>query len=166
MELQTGTRGQRHNRTLIRAVTSFHTFLYRLTGGFLGGLIAGAPQLLLTTIGRKSGRRFTVPLLSLPHGADLIVVASYGGCAQAPQWAQNLAANPQGWVQLGPHHWEIQARLADPELQKEMWPVFCRYYPGYVQYQERTDRPIPLIVLRPTWSIDSRTPAGEPRPAS
>lgn len=138
---------------MIRLITRFHTFLYRLTGGVVGGLIAGAPQLLLTTLGRKSGRRFTTPLLCLPDGPDLIVVASYGGHAVAPQWAQNLVANPQAWVQLGPHHWEIRAEVASEELRERMWPVFCRYYPGYLDYQARTDRRIPLLVLRPADSL-------------
>jgi deazaflavin-dependent oxidoreductase (nitroreductase family) len=149
MNQDLGTRGKKHNRAVIRLVTAVHTFIYRWTGGFVGGLIAGAPQLLLTTIGRKSGQRRTVPLLCLPDGPNLIVVASYGGCAEAPQWCQNLRANPQGWVQLGPHQWEIRAEQASEELKEKMWPVFCRYYPGYNAYQARTDRVIPLLVLKP-----------------
>lgn len=144
-----GSWGKRQNHSLIRWVTRFHTFLYRLTNGFIGGLIAGAPQLLLTTIGRKSGKRHTVPLLCLPDGANLIVVASYGGAIEAPQWCRNLRVNPQGWVTLGPHHWEIRAEVADEELKAKMWPVFCRYYPGYITYQSRTDRVIPLLILKP-----------------
>lgn len=149
VNVDVGTRGKKHNRRLIRLVTAMHTFLYRLTGGVVGGLIAGAPQLLLTTIGRKSGRHHTVPLLCLPDGPDLIVVASYGGCAQAPQWCQNLRVNPQGWVTLGPHHWEIRAEQASEELKQRMWPVFCRHYPTYENYQALTDRVIPLLVLKP-----------------
>jgi len=152
MNIDKGTHGKKHNRQVIRLMTALHTFLYRLTGGFIGGLIAGAPQLLLTTIGRKSGQPRTCPLLCLPDGPNLIVVASYGGCAEAPQWCQNLAANPQGWVTLGPHHWEIRAEQADDELKAKMWPVFCRYYPGYETYQSRTDRVIPLLVLKPVQS--------------
>lgn len=144
-----GTRGKKHNQSLIRFVTRLHVWMYRLTGGFLGGMIAGAPQLLLTTVGRKTGRRHTVPLLCLPNGPDLIVVASYGGCASAPQWCQNLRVNPQGWVTIGNHHWEIRAEQASEELKARMWPVFCRYYPSYEEYQSRTDRVIPLLVLKP-----------------
>jgi deazaflavin-dependent oxidoreductase (nitroreductase family) len=150
MQLEVGTRGQRHNHSLIRLLTRLHRWLYRLTGGFVGGLLSGAPQLLLTTIGRKSGRRFTTPLLCLPDGPNLIVVASYGGHAVAPQWALNLMANPQAWVQLGSHHWAVHAELADEPLRERMWPVFCRYHPGYLTYQARTDRQIPLLVLKPS----------------
>ncbi|MBN9418358.1 hypothetical protein ABS71_07875 [bacterium SCN 62-11] len=149
MTLEAGTRGKKHNRRVIRWITSFHTFLYRISNGVIGGLFAGAPQMLLTTTGRKSGKRFTTPLLTLPDGPNLIVVASYGGQAEAPHWAKNLIANPQGWVQIGPHHWEIRAEVASEELRDRMWPVFCRYYPGYVKYQKLTDRKIPLLVLKP-----------------
>ena len=150
--MEHGTRGKVHNRTLIRAVTWIHRVLYVATGGFIGGMIAGAPQLLLTTVGRKSGRHFTVPLLCLPYGADLVVVASYGGCAEAPQWWKNLQVSPTGWVQLGAHRWEVVAERACEELKAELWPVFCHYYPGYEVYQARTDRTIPLVVLRPGWA--------------
>ncbi len=153
MELEVGTRGKRHNRNFIRLTTSFHTLLYRLTRGFVGGLITGAPQLLLTTIGRKSGRKFTTPLLFLPDGPNLVVVASYGGQAKPPQWARNLLANPQGWVEVGQHHWEIRAEVGDPVLRERLWPVFCQYYSGYLTYQSRTDRTIPLLVLKPLWSL-------------
>lgn len=144
-----GTFGKKHNRTLMRVINAVHAWVYRMTGGFVGGMLVGAPQLLLTTIGRKTGKRRTVPLLCLPHGPDLIVVASYGGQAAAPHWCQNLRANPQGWVQMGHHRWEIRAEQASEELKALMWPVFCRYYPTYEEYQSRTDRVIPLMVLKP-----------------
>lgn len=160
--MERGTRGKVHNRSLIRLVTWIHRQLYQWSGGFIGGLIAGAPQLLLTTVGRKSGRHFTVPLLCLPYGADLVVVASYGGCAEAPQWWKNLQVNPRGWVQLGRHRWEIHAEKASEELKSELWPVFCQYYPGYLEYQDRTDRTIPLIVLRPSWAAPRDLPDARP----
>jgi len=153
-QLEVGTRGKRHHRNLIRLITAIHTWLYRLTGGVIGGLISGAPQLLLTTIGRKSGRKFTTPLLCLPQGAHLIVVASYGGQATAPHWAQNLMANPQGWVQIGTHHWEIRAELVEPAERERLWPLMCRYYPGYLDYQTKTDRQIPLLRLTPLWALE------------
>lgn len=149
MQLEVGTRGKRHNHSLIRWVTAFHTFLYRVSGGWLGGLIYGAPQLLLTHVGRKSGRRFTSPLLCLPDGPDLVVVASYGGQARAPQWAYNLMERPEAEVQLGHHHWKVRAEIADEATRERLWPVLCRYYPGYIDYQKRTDRIIPLFVLKP-----------------
>ena len=149
MDIDQGTRGKKHNPRIIRLITAIHVFLYRLTGGVVGGLIAGAPQVLLTTVGRKTGLRRTVPLLCLPDGPNLIVVASYGGAARAPQWCQNLRVNPRAWVTMGTHHWEVEAEQASEELKSKMWPVFCRYYPGYEGYQAKTDRVIPLMVLKP-----------------
>ena len=140
-------------KSVLKLMTGSHILLYRLTQGVVGGLVAGVPNLLLTTIGRKSGRRHTVPLLCLPDGADLIVVASYGGAPEEPQWCKNLRANPQAWVTLGTHHWEVFAEESSASLKQKMWPVFCRYYPGYTTYQGRTDRVIPLMVLRPVWSL-------------
>lgn len=160
MELEVGTRGVRHNPRIIRLITGLHSFLYRLTSGVVGGLISGAPQLLLTTIGRKSGKRFTTPLLSLPDGPHLVVVASYGGQAKPPHWARNLMANPQGWVQIGQHHWEVRAQLASAEERERLWPVFCHYYPGYLDYQSKTDRVIPLLILKPLWSIEQEDSTG------
>ena len=77
------------------------------------------------------------------------MVGSFGGHPKDPQWWQNLQANQQGWVQAGNHHWQVTAELASPELKEEYWKAFCRYYPGYLQYQANTDRVIPLVVLKP-----------------
>lgn len=140
------------SNNLIRLVTRFHQALYRLTGGFVGGLIAGVPNLLLTTVGRKSGKKFTTPLFYLPDGASFVVVASYGGNPQDPQWWKNLQADPRGWVQVGPRSWEVSAEKGSEELKARLWPVFCRYYPEYLSYQARTERVIPLVVLRPAWA--------------
>jgi deazaflavin-dependent oxidoreductase (nitroreductase family) len=142
-------RGTTMNRTMIRFITRIHTALYRLTGGVVGGLISGTPNLLLTTRGRKSGKSFTTPLLFLPDGDTLILVASYGGSPQDPQWWQNLKVDPTAEVQVGSHRWPVTAEQASEELKARMWPVFCRYYSGYAQYQASTDRIIPLVVLRP-----------------
>ena len=143
-------RGYTFNRSLIRAITGLHKLLYRATGGVVGGLMEGVPNLLLTTTGRKSGRQFTTPLLYLPDGPDFVVVASYGGNPRDPQWWQNLKANPKGKVQVGRKQWEVRAAQASEETKQRLWPVFCRHYPAYLQYQARTDRVIPLVVLTPS----------------
>ena len=143
------TRWVLHRRWSVRLLTAVHRLLYRLSGGAVGGLISGMPNLLLTTRGRRSGRLFTTPLFYLPDGDDLIVVASYGGHPRHPQWWQNLQSEPRGTVQVGPHHWPVQAFEADEALKARLWPVFCRYYPAYQEYQFRTNRLIPLVVLRP-----------------
>lgn len=136
-------------RWLLRWITRTHIFLYRLSKGTVGGLIAGVPNLLLTTVGRRSGRHFTTPLFYLPEGERLIVVASYGGSPEEPQWWKNLQASGRGWVEVGPHRWEVSAERAPEELKERLWPVFCRHYPTYADYQRRTERVIPLVILTP-----------------
>ncbi|MGE0494509.1 MAG: nitroreductase family deazaflavin-dependent oxidoreductase [Vulcanimicrobiota bacterium] len=136
-------------RSLVRLVTRFHMLVYRATGGVVGGLIAGVPNLLLTTVGRKSGIQHTTPLFYLPDGDRFIVVASYGGNPNDPAWWKNLQKNPQGWVEIGSQRMAVTAHQADDELKRKMWPVFVRHYPAYNDYQARTDRVIPLVVLKP-----------------
>ena len=133
---------------MLRLVTRLHIALYRLTGGVVGGMISGVPNLLLTTIGRISGKEHTTPLFYLPDGPDLVLVASYGGSPQEPHWWRNLRANPHAEVVVGPHRWKVYADQGSEELKARLWPVFCRYYPDYQVYQDRTDRVIPLVVLK------------------
>ena len=137
-------------KSLVRLSTRFHIFLYRLTQGWVGGLVSGMPNLLLTTTGRKSGLKRTTPLSYLPDRKNFIVVASYGGNPKAPLWWKNLQADPTGWVQVGDRTFEVQARQAPEELKELLWPVFVRHYPSYNLYQELTDRVIPLVILEPT----------------
>lgn len=133
---------------IIKLVTQVHTLLYRLTVGGVGGLASGTPVLILTTTGRKSGRKIAVPLLFLPHGDSIVLVASKGGDPNDPHWWKNLQAHPEASVQVGQHHWKMVASQASPELKGELWPVLCRYYPPYQTYQDKTDRDIPVVILK------------------
>ena len=132
---------------LYRYTGRLHCWLYKLTRGVFSGLASGTPVLLLTTSGRRSGRYYTTPLLFLPDGSDLVVVASYAGKDVEPDWWRNLQAEPQARVQVGPHHWRVEAAQASDEDKARLWPVFCRFYPQYQQYQRKTRRVIPLVRL-------------------
>lgn len=136
-------------KNAVKLITSMHKTIYRLTGGVVGGLISGVPNLLLTTKGRKSGRHYTTPLFYLPDGDRFIVVASYGGNPKAPSWWLNLQHDPEGWVEIGHQKFTIEASQADEDLKAKMWPVFVRHYKSYEAYQASTDRVIPLVVLKP-----------------
>ena len=138
----------RHKR-LIRWSTRFHIAVYRLTQGWMGGLISGLPNLLLTTTGRKSGLKRTTPLFFLYDGNRFVVVASYGGNPKEPLWWKNLQADSQGWVEVGEKTFAVTASVADEELKQKLWPVFSRHYPSYDAYQARAGRDIPLVVLTP-----------------
>jgi deazaflavin-dependent oxidoreductase (nitroreductase family) len=123
---------------------------FRLSGGRIGGRFRyGAPVLLLTTLGRKSGRRRTLPLIYLEEGKQLMVVASQGGVPTHPLWYHNLQANPDVQVEIGREVREMTARTATDDEKRRYWPRLVEIYPDYDDYQARTTRDIPVVVLYP-----------------
>jgi deazaflavin-dependent oxidoreductase (nitroreductase family) len=125
-----------------------HTAIFRLTGGRIGGRMVGGPILLLHHTGAKSGKRRISPLLYLPDGNRMVIVASKGGYTKHPGWFHNLKANPDTQVEL-PREGRVavQARQASAEERKELWPRVVNLYEGYATYQRSTSREIPLVVL-------------------
>ena len=134
---------------LLNVMIGANVKLYRLSGGRLGGKVSGAPVLLLDHIGRKTGRRRTTPVLYMPDGDDLIVVASRGGSDADPAWWLNLKANPATTVQVGSERRSVVARQATPGEKQRLWPRLVDVYSDYAVYQRRTAREIPVIVLSP-----------------
>lgn len=133
-----------------RAISAVHTFLYRLTGGKLGARLAKSPVLLLETVGRKSGKRRTRPLLYLPDDDRLVIVASKGGAPRDPDWWRNLKAKPRTTVQVGRRRIAVEAEEARGPERERLWPLLTAMYPSYAEYQKKTTREIPVVVLRPT----------------
>jgi deazaflavin-dependent oxidoreductase (nitroreductase family) len=103
--------------------------------------------LLLHHVGRRSGQERVAPLLYLPDGDDLIIVASYGGAPKSPAWFHNLRAQPQTVVQVGREKRRVTAREATAAERARLWPALVDLYPAYGDYQARTERQIPLVVL-------------------
>ena len=130
--------------------STIHTLTYRLTGGRVGRRLVNNDMLLLTTHGRKSGRLHTVPLLYLPDGDNLVVIASWGGRPQHPHWYANLGANPRASVQVLNKRWEVKAEPMKAAERTEWWSRIVDAYHGYSAYQSRTHRQIPVVRLRPT----------------
>ena len=127
-----------------------HTLAYRATRGLVGHRIPGLPQmLLLDHVGAKSGQRRTSPLVYAEDGNHLVLVASKGGHPKNPAWFHNLRANPDTTVQVGSQRRPVHARLARPEERGRLWKKAVAVWGGYDDYQRRTDREIPLIVLEP-----------------
>jgi deazaflavin-dependent oxidoreductase (nitroreductase family) len=134
----------------LRRLMSFHGVVYRATNGLIGHRIPGlAPMLLLDHVGAKSGIRRTTPLLYIEDPPNYVIVASKGGYPKHPAWFHNLRANPDTTIQVGSKRLAVRARVADPEERARLWPKVVDAYSGYAEYQERTDREIPLVVLEP-----------------
>lgn len=135
---------------VIRIMSRVNTWAYRLTGGWLGGTwLRGAPVMLLTVTGRKTGRKLTVPLLYLRDGDRVVVVASKGGMDAHPLWYLNLVANPDVEVEIGTEVRAMRAATADDAERAALWPKLVAMYRDYDDYQARTARTIPVVVLTP-----------------
>ena len=115
----------------------------------LGGGTGMVPTLLLTTVGRKSGKVMTMPLIFGRSGPDYVVVASKGGAPAHPAWYLNLDADPQVRVQVKAQKFAALARTANPEERRALWPKMVEIYGPYAQYQTKTERQIPVVILRP-----------------
>jgi deazaflavin-dependent oxidoreductase (nitroreductase family) len=107
------------------------------------------PSLLLTTKGRKSGERFIFPLFYGTAGNSYFVVASKGGAPQHPGWYRNLLANPEVEVQVGTAKMTARARTATGEERARLWQKALEFWPPYADYQQKTAREIPVVVLDP-----------------
>ena len=107
------------------------------------------PSLLLTTTERKSGERFIFPLFYGKDGDSYIVVASKGGAPQHPGWYRNLLANPEVEVQVGTVKMKARARTATGAERARLWEKALEFWPPYADYQKKTEREIPVVVLDP-----------------
>lgn len=136
---------------VLRWLMAGHTAIYRASGGRVGRRIPGVglPMLLLDHVGAKSGIKRTSPLLYLPDGDDLVIVASKGGYPQHPAWFHNLRANPDTEVQVGRERRRVHARVATAAERKRLWPKLVDGYSSYADYQRKAPREIPLVILDP-----------------
>jgi len=128
-------------------LSTLHRVLFRVTRGRIGRRLVNNDMLLLSTTGRTSGKDHTVPLLYLRDGDDLVVIASWGGRDNNPEWYLNLVANPAAFVQVDGHRFPVTATAADAARRERLWPNALAAYDGYRQYQSRTDREIPVVIL-------------------
>ena len=139
-----------------RIAAGVHGALYRALGGRLVGRYGEAPLLLLTTTGRRTGRRRTVPLLYASAGDAFVVVASMGGEPRHPAWFHNLRAEPEAEVELpGRERRRVRARIAEGEERDRLWRQMVVLYAGYETYATRTSRRIPVVVLEPVSGTSS-----------
>jgi F420H(2)-dependent quinone reductase len=134
-------------RLALKLGSGAHAGVYRATGGKLFGRIGKSPILLLNTVGRKSGKKRTSPLLYVMDGEDFIVIASKGGAPTHPAWYLNLMANPEATVEVGDREVHVKGEVADPEEKVRLWQKMVEMYPTYDAYQRKTEREIPLLLL-------------------
>jgi len=134
-------------RALLFGFIRVHTALFRLTNGRIGGRMGTQRILLLTTTGRASGRRRTVPLTYFEDGERLVIIASAGGAPRDPAWWRNLQLRPEAHVQVGRERRAVRARIASPEERARLWPRVKRENPAYAEYEKRTSREIPVVLL-------------------
>ncbi len=141
---------ERVGSLFIRIMSAAITWAFRLSGGRIGARFpGGAPVLLLTTIGRRSGQRRTAPLLYLEDGENLILVASKGGMSKHPVWYLNIEADPDVEIEIGRERRKMHARRATDEEKAALWPQLIAMYSSYDGYQARTERKIPVLILSP-----------------
>lgn len=127
-----------------------HVERYRATDGAEGHDWQGTQALLLTTTGRRSGESRTTPLIYGRSGDDYLVVASKGGADTPPAWYLNLNEHPDVEVQVKADRFRARARDATPDEKPDMWRTMTAEWPAYDEYQEKTDREIPVVVLSPS----------------
>jgi deazaflavin-dependent oxidoreductase (nitroreductase family) len=132
---------------LVELFWLIHPRLYRWSGGRIGGKLVGLPVLLLETTGRRSGKRRRNALTYLPHGDDFVVIASCLGEPRHPAWWHNLVAEPRARVQVGSTSHAVRAREATGDERAELWHAVTQRAPDYDEYEARTSRRIPVVVL-------------------
>ena len=122
---------------------------FRANGGRVGGNFEGAPLLLLHTTGAKSGQERINPMMYQDLGGSIAVFASMAGAPNNPAWFHNLVANPDVTVEIGTETKAFRARVAEPGEREPIWTRQKADYPGFADYESKTDRVIPVVILDP-----------------
>jgi deazaflavin-dependent oxidoreductase (nitroreductase family) len=124
-----------------------HVKRYLETDGAQGHDWRGTTTLILTTTGRRSGQPRSTPLIYGTHGDEYLVVASKGGAEKHPAWYLNLDEHPEVTVQVRGDRFAARARTATAEEKPELWRTMVAQWPAYAEYQQKTPREIPVVVL-------------------
>ena len=123
--------------------------LYERSGGTEGTTLQGAPVIIMTSLGAKSGKIRKTPLMRVEHDGRYALIASLGGAPQHPVWYHNRRAHPEVELQDGPVKRTYQAREVTGEEKTQWWDRAVQAWPDYAEYQKKTDRQIPVLVLEP-----------------
>lgn len=120
---------------------------FRANGGKVGGPFEGAPLLVLTTTGAKSGQRRTAPVMYLADGDRLMIFASKAGAPTNPDWYHNLLAHPRATVEVGDETFDVDASVTTGDERDRLYATQAERYPGFAEYQAKTTRTIPVVAL-------------------
>jgi deazaflavin-dependent oxidoreductase (nitroreductase family) len=120
---------------------------FRANGGKVGGQFAGAPLLLLTTTGAKTGKTRVNPLAYLADGDRYVIIASYAGAPHNPPWYHNLLAQPDVSVEVGSERFEVHAEVVPESQRTELYRKMASIMPPFAEYERKTTRKIPVIAL-------------------
>jgi deazaflavin-dependent oxidoreductase (nitroreductase family) len=123
---------------------------FRANGGKVGGQFEGAPMLLLHTTGAKTGKERVNPVVHTTDGDNLVIFASKAGAPTHPDWYHNLVANPEVTVEVGTDTVPMRARVAEGDERERLWSRQVEAMPGFAEYQAKTSRTIPVVVLERT----------------
>ena len=137
-------------KSLLRLGLAIYAFLYRLTRGKVGGSLLVIPVLLLTTTGRKTAKKRTTPVGYIEHDGGYVIVGLFvvfGGAN--PGWFYNLRTNPRASIQVKDKQFEVSAEIVGPDKRGAIWAWVTELVPIYAKVAKRTNREIPLVILRP-----------------
>jgi F420H(2)-dependent quinone reductase len=138
---------------IIKLVMAVHSFLYRRTKGRFGGKMFGFNVLLLTTKGRKSGKEYTAPLGYIMDKGNYVICASNGGADRHPSWYFNITSNPQVTVEVMDKRFTATAEVTRGVERKRLFDALVAEAPNYGDYEKKTTREIPMVVLRPITQV-------------
>jgi deazaflavin-dependent oxidoreductase (nitroreductase family) len=122
---------------------------FRANQGRVGGRFEGRPMVLLHTTGARTGREHVTPVMYLPHGDRVVIFATRGGGPKNPAWYHNLVANPAVTIEIGPETRPATARVAVSEERDALYAEQVKAFPQFGEYEKRTTRTIPVVVLEP-----------------
>ena len=120
---------------------------FRANGGKVGGPFAGASMILIHHVGARTGTRRVTPLVYFQDGDDIVIVASKAGAPTHPDWYHNVIKNPRIDVEVGTDTFAVDVHELDPQERARVWPAVVAANPGFGEYQQKTDRLIPLLRL-------------------
>jgi F420H(2)-dependent quinone reductase len=134
---------------IFKLISRMHIFLNRITFGKFFNTLSGKDVCFVTMTGAKSGRRITMPLMWVPYGEGVLLVASQGGAPKHPAWYHNIVKHPDVAVRHRGKVQKLSARVADDAEKLTLWPICDSYFAPYADYRKRTARDIPVFVYEP-----------------